>query len=167
MENQWRDKPVTAETIPKLSSNWYVEHPCDWFWLLLDFNIIHQELIDSQRSACGLSVNCQVRPCLLFLPTHLFTLHLPLPYFPSHRQTVWPRGIGWGRWICRWISTNTASAVDRKWLDTVYSALNIGARTLHERSGYREAGASPSSQQQSPRTAAANSYNSFYHRCFV
>lgn len=166
MENQWWDKPATAETIPKLSPNWHAEHPRDWFWLLLDFNIIHQELIDSQTSACGLSVNCQVRPCLLFLPAHLFTLHLPLPSLFS--QTVWPRGIGWVRWICRWLSTSTASlrSVVNGW-DTVYSALNIGALTLHERSGYREAAPLSSSQQQPPRTSAANSYNSYYQYCLV
>lgn len=50
MENQWWDKPATAETIQKQFPNWHMEGLCDWFWLLLDFNTVHCELIDSQTS---------------------------------------------------------------------------------------------------------------------
>lgn len=67
MENQWKDKPATAETILKQFLNWHMEGLCDWFWLLLDFNTIHWELIDCQTSSCGLSTNCQVSPRLLLL----------------------------------------------------------------------------------------------------
>lgn len=72
MENQWRDKPTTAETIQKQFPNWHMEGLCDWFWLLLDFNTVHCELIDSQTSSRGLSTNCQMSPCLLFLLSHFF-----------------------------------------------------------------------------------------------
>lgn len=165
MENRWWDKPVTAETVPKLSPNWHVEDPCDWFWLLLDFNIIQQEFIDSRTSACGLSVNCQMRPCLLSLPTHLFTLHFLRPIFPNHKQTVRPRRIGWLRWICRWLSTNAASLLlIVNGCDTVYSALNIAALTLHDH--YHREATAASSQQQPPRTSA-NLIHSYYHHCLV
>lgn len=73
MENQWGDKPATAETILKQFLNWHMEGLCDWFWLLLDFNPIHCELIDCQTPSCGLSTNCQVSPCLLFLLSHPFS----------------------------------------------------------------------------------------------
>lgn len=76
MENQWQNKPATAETIQKQFPNWHMEGLCDWFWLLLDFNTILCELIDSQPSSCGLSTNCQMSPCLLFLLSHLFCLVL-------------------------------------------------------------------------------------------
>lgn len=72
MENQWWDKPATAETIQKQFPNWHVEGLCDWFWLLLDFNTVHVELIDSQTSSCGLSTNWQMSPCLRFLRLHFF-----------------------------------------------------------------------------------------------
>ena len=72
MENQWRDKPTTAATIQKQFPNWHMEGLCDWFWLLLDFNTVRCQLIDSQTSSCGLSTNCQMSPCLLFLLSHLF-----------------------------------------------------------------------------------------------
>ena len=90
MENQWRDKPATAETIQKQFPDWHMEGLCDWFWLLLDFNTVHCELIDSQTSSCGLSANCQTSPCLLFLPSHLF-----LPHLFSHPFSVKSRENGY------------------------------------------------------------------------
>lgn len=76
MENQWRDKPATAETIQKQFLNWHMEGLCDWFWLPLDFNTIHCGLIDSQTSSCGLSANCQMSPCHLLLLSLIFSFHL-------------------------------------------------------------------------------------------
>lgn len=112
MENQWRDKPATTETIQKQFLNWHMEGLCDWFWLLLDFNTVRCELIDSQTSSCGLSTNCQMSPCLLFLLSHLF----PSRFFsPSLLHSSWQ-----GEWMCcirldmldKWadeVSTNTSS----------------------------------------------------------
>lgn len=49
---------------------------------------------------------------------------------------------------------------------TIFSAFNIAALTLHDHP-HREATALTSSQQQPPRTSAANLINSYYHHCLV
>lgn len=104
MENQWWDKPTTTETIQKQFPNWHMEGLCDWFWLLLDFNTVHCELIDSQTSSCGLSTNCQMSPCRFFLsPSHLLFCHL------SSALVLSPM---WGELI-HWIRLDTLD----KWAD--------------------------------------------------
>lgn len=94
MENQWQDKTATAETILKQFLNWHMEGLCDWFWLLLDFNTIHCKLIDCQTPSCGLSTNCQVSPCLLFLLTHPFSL-FPCPFIAICLSPCWGEWISW------------------------------------------------------------------------
>ena len=59
----------------KAISNWHTEGLCDWFRLLLDFNTVRRELIDSQRRSCGLSTNCQMGPSSFFFhPPSSFSL---------------------------------------------------------------------------------------------
>lgn len=67
--------------------NWHMEGLCDWFWLLVDFNTVHCELIDSQTSSCGLSTNCQMSPCLLF-PSLSFFFLSPSFFGPSSQPNA-------------------------------------------------------------------------------
>lgn len=135
----------------------------DCCWILISFSSSltpgHQLVVYLWTAKWDLAFFLFPLICSLYIFLH--------PIFPNHKLTVRSRWIGWLRWICQWLSTNTAFLLlIVNGCDIVFSAFNIAALTLRDHS-HREATALTSSQQQPPRTSAVNLINSDYHHCLV